>query len=176
MQPIDLTVSHRIYKGDPLHCPECSENLDSVTGSDKIPTDGSVSVCYYCGALLEFKQEVNDLKLVLLEDAILLSFPLEMQRQLVAMQLAIKSMRKPTSAINVLGEAGVRGASVLQEFVEAIASVSPFYGGEDQRCTGCGCTNDDCSKCIEETGTPCYWVEKNFCSRCFKEKYLKTNK
>ncbi len=30
----------------------------------------------------------------------------------------------------------------------------------------CGCTDDDCSGCIERTGTPCYWVEVDLCSAC----------
>jgi hypothetical protein len=30
----------------------------------------------------------------------------------------------------------------------------------------CGCTDDDCSKCIAITGTPCSWVEPDLCSAC----------
>jgi hypothetical protein len=49
----------------------------------------------------------------------------------------------------------------------------PFSGGvgftktfDERICLGCGCTEDDCSVCIEETGQPCYWVEENLCSAC----------
>jgi hypothetical protein len=35
-----------------------------------------------------------------------------------------------------------------------------------QTCRVCGCTNDDCSGCIERTGKPCYWVEEDLCSAC----------
>jgi hypothetical protein len=33
-------------------------------------------------------------------------------------------------------------------------------------CRKCGCTDDDCSQCIEKTGQPCYWVEQDLCSAC----------
>jgi hypothetical protein len=34
------------------------------------------------------------------------------------------------------------------------------------RCRVCGCTDDDCRQCIEALGYPCFWVEKDLCSRC----------
>ena len=34
------------------------------------------------------------------------------------------------------------------------------------RCRQCGCTDDDCSGCVERTGEPCYWVEADLCSAC----------
>lgn len=33
-------------------------------------------------------------------------------------------------------------------------------------CRTCGCTEADCSGCIERTGKPCHWVEKDLCSAC----------
>lgn len=33
-------------------------------------------------------------------------------------------------------------------------------------CRECGCTDDDCSGCIERTGRPCSWVETDLCSAC----------
>jgi len=36
-------------------------------------------------------------------------------------------------------------------------------------CSRCGCTDDDCSGCVEATGAPCWWVEDDLCSRCFNE-------
>lgn len=33
-------------------------------------------------------------------------------------------------------------------------------------CRVCGCTDDDCSGCVEATGAPCWWVEPDLCSRC----------
>lgn len=33
-------------------------------------------------------------------------------------------------------------------------------------CRECGCTEDDCSGCIERTGVRCSWVEQDLCSAC----------
>jgi hypothetical protein len=33
-------------------------------------------------------------------------------------------------------------------------------------CRLCGCTDDDCRRCIEKTGQPCFWWEKDLCSAC----------
>lgn len=33
-------------------------------------------------------------------------------------------------------------------------------------CRVCGCTEDDCGQCVEETGEACHWVEPYLCSRC----------
>lgn len=35
-------------------------------------------------------------------------------------------------------------------------------------CRVCGCTDDDCQQCINRSGAPCAWVEreKNLCSVC----------
>ncbi|MDR2964193.1 MAG: ParB/RepB/Spo0J family partition protein [Treponema sp.] len=39
-----------------------------------------------------------------------------------------------------------------------------------RKCRICGCTEDDCSQCIEKTGGPCEWVEKDLCSACVENK------
>lgn len=35
-------------------------------------------------------------------------------------------------------------------------------------CKLCGCTDNDCSQCIEATGHPCYWIDDTheLCSAC----------
>jgi len=35
-------------------------------------------------------------------------------------------------------------------------------------CFICGCTENDCKKCIEKTGEPCFWMEYDhtLCSAC----------
>lgn len=43
-------------------------------------------------------------------------------------------------------------------------------------CRVCGCTDDDCSQCIEAQGKPCHWVEADLCSRCESERPSKTPK
>jgi hypothetical protein len=39
-------------------------------------------------------------------------------------------------------------------------------------CKKCGCTDNDCSQCIERTGQPCYWIDENqdLCSACAEHK------
>ncbi|MDR1506340.1 MAG: hypothetical protein LBI67_04495 [Treponema sp.] len=37
---------------------------------------------------------------------------------------------------------------------------------DERKCRVCGCTDLDCSGCIEKTGEPCYWVEEDLCSAC----------
>ncbi len=37
---------------------------------------------------------------------------------------------------------------------------------EIQTCAVCGCTDLDCSQCIEAQGHPCHWATPNLCSRC----------
>ena len=48
-------------------------------------------------------------------------------------------------------------AQIHAEFMEA---------RKQRRCRICGCTDDDCSGCIERTGERCSWVEANLCSAC----------
>ena len=49
---------------------------------------------------------------------------------------------------------------ILEEFMEMID------GMEERACRVCGCTEADCSQCIEKTGEPCSWVEEDLCSAC----------
>lgn len=35
-----------------------------------------------------------------------------------------------------------------------------------RRCRKCGCTQNDCTQCIERTGAPCRWVASDLCSAC----------
>lgn len=37
---------------------------------------------------------------------------------------------------------------------------------DERRCRVCGCTDDDCSQCIERTGAPCSWVDEDLCTAC----------
>lgn len=40
-----------------------------------------------------------------------------------------------------------------------------------QKCRECGCTDNDCSQCIEKTGHACAWIEKDLCSACVEREY-----
>ena len=44
------------------------------------------------------------------------------------------------------------------------ARVSPLPG----TCRVCGCTDEDCRQCIEKTGQPCSWIDREhtLCSAC----------
>lgn len=35
-----------------------------------------------------------------------------------------------------------------------------------RRCRGCGCTEDNCSRCVELTGEVCSWIGPDLCSAC----------
>lgn len=47
-------------------------------------------------------------------------------------------------------------------------NAAPWYrfDNEGAACRVCGCTDDDCSECIERTGAPCSWAEAGLCSAC----------
>jgi hypothetical protein len=44
---------------------------------------------------------------------------------------------------------------------------------KERTCHQCGCTDDDCRQCIENTGKPCHWVSENLCSACAENSPLK---
>ena len=56
----------------------------------------------------------------------------------------------------------LRIAEALERLVEL--TEKPAYS----HCHQCGCTQEDCSQCIEATGEPCTWVTPYLCSRCFQ--------
>lgn len=37
---------------------------------------------------------------------------------------------------------------------------------EAQTCISCGCSDWNCTQCIDKTGEPCYWAEQDLCSAC----------
>lgn len=39
-------------------------------------------------------------------------------------------------------------------------------GMQVRSCRVCGCTDADCSRCIERTGAPCTWAGDDVCSAC----------
>lgn len=46
-------------------------------------------------------------------------------------------------------------------------SMEPTYDAAPIACCRvCGCTENDCSQCIEKTGDACHWVEDDLCSAC----------
>lgn len=43
-----------------------------------------------------------------------------------------------------------------------------------RRCRRCGCTDDDCRRCITRTGAPCHWVERDLCSACVEKRDMQS--
>jgi len=46
----------------------------------------------------------------------------------------------------------------------------------NRTCRVCGCTDEDCSQCIEAQGFPCHWIENDLCSRCAESPVCVDNK
>jgi hypothetical protein len=52
------------------------------------------------------------------------------------------------------------------EHIQWVHGLGPHPSEKVRRCRVCGCTDDDCSGCIERTGVPCHWVKEDLCSAC----------
>lgn len=37
---------------------------------------------------------------------------------------------------------------------------------DEQACRVCGCTNEDCTECVDILGEPCDWADVDLCTRC----------
>lgn len=85
-----------------------------------------------------------------------LGFPAEDQRQLA--QLIGYSVSGYGDLSYVDADSYLAADEAVQAFLAACA--------EPRTCKACGCTDDDCSGCIERTGEPCYWVSEDLCSAC----------
>lgn len=67
---------------------------------------------------------------------------------------------KPSDPIRNLVKAGALIAAEIDRAMRC---------GVDEpvrRCRICGCTDADCSQCVEKTGAPCSWVAGDLCSAC----------
>ena len=58
--------------------------------------------------------------------------------------------------------------SDLRERFRAVLApyLAELLEASERACRECGCTDLNCSKCIERTGEPCMWVEDDLCSAC----------
>lgn len=52
------------------------------------------------------------------------------------------------------------------DIVSALHDMHRRVKADKRKCRACGCTEEDCSQCIEATGLACSWVEADLCSRC----------
>lgn len=64
---------------------------------------------------------------------------------------------------------------VFLKIIEVMNQFSLSTGNDEteseeavKTCRVCGCTDEDCSQCVEKTGEPCSWVEgeEDLCSAC----------
>jgi hypothetical protein len=68
--------------------------------------------------------------------------------------------------VTIDGDVDMRLAKLIAvAMIEEALIGAPLLVAE-QRCRVCGCTDLDCSGCIERTGRPCSWVSLNLCSAC----------
>ena len=92
-------------------------------------------------------------------------------------QIIVTDLR---NGLSFLGEADVgKGLEIVCPLVGidleeirkelSVAKAKPGPGV----CRVCGCTDDNCSQCVEKTGEPCYWVEPDLCSACATPEQLK---
>lgn len=58
----------------------------------------------------------------------------------------------------------VRASREMAAFADRLRGLAREAGM--RFCRVCGCTDDDCSLCVERTGEPCHWVEADLCSAC----------
>lgn len=53
-----------------------------------------------------------------------------------------------------------------QNFMKFVKDLDDEYSDEIRKCRVCGCTEMDCTQCIEKDGHPCWWIEHDLCSSC----------
>lgn len=58
------------------------------------------------------------------------------------------------------------GMASVNDFAEAVIDLPAGSMIVPGRCRICGCTDNDCSQCIEKTGNPCHWISEDLCSAC----------
>lgn len=76
------------------YCPTCNERLDGVTSLDAngMPDVGDISLCAYCGELLEFDE---DMKLVLLTEEQWDELPQHSKNEMIKIQELVRSSSNP---------------------------------------------------------------------------------
>lgn len=85
--------------------------------------------------------------------------------------LAEEASEVVKAALQVVYEGGSL-AALIEELVQTGAMAVRFlentraYEGKARCCRVCKCTDDDCSRCVARTGSPCSWVAWDLCSAC----------
>lgn len=81
---------HQLDHSNP--CPECGESLDGVTPAtddDRPPEPGDLSVCAYCGVMLQFDADLKSQPLTAEE---FVELPVEVREQLKGAVRVIKEL------------------------------------------------------------------------------------
>ena len=85
-----------------------------------------------------------------------------------AFSIDIPAMRKQAKAAIVAAE---KAAAKAEPATKAKKGKGKSKGDTPGVCRVCGCTKENCQQCIEKTGEPCHWAnkEKTLCSACVDE-------
>lgn len=72
------------------YCPSCDGILDTCTSTDgeEVPSPGDVTLCFYCGEVLQF---TDDMSTQILPDVVIDSFDEEQKTYIRRLQNAIKN-------------------------------------------------------------------------------------
>jgi hypothetical protein len=82
--------------------------------------------------------------------------------------VAIRELSKinPDRLRDAIEQAGLRSEESCKLFALADAAAAFDELQFEQRCRVCGCTQNNCERCVEKTGGSCCWVEDDLCSAC----------
>lgn len=101
-----------------------------------------------------------------------IQFPCERQARGTELREETGALRRAELVADVLAAAAARAAEHpethgLEPLLAELEAEQLDDGGDTPpACRVCGCTDEDCSQCIQATGMPCAWVEEDLCSRC----------
>lgn len=69
------------------NCPICKKRLDTCSSPDNaIPEPGSITICYYCSAILIFS---DDMALIKLSNKVFNSLSYEMRKKILKIQKVV---------------------------------------------------------------------------------------
>lgn len=69
----------------------------------------------------------------------------------------------PLAAIAALG---IEPLVAAEEVLTALEECLGVKAEGEPACRVCGCTEEDCQRCTDRTGEPCWWTEEDLCSAC----------
>ena len=91
----------------------------------------------------------------------------DLNRQLIAIRKTIRAFFDAAEAFGIDWESDPGLARAAEQLANMAIDGCPRVGVcRVGVCRVCGCTDDDCSRCVENTGEPCHWIEPDLCSAC----------